>query len=203
MDLDLIWARIDAGRVAFADLFESLSPEQLATPSLCRGWTVRDVGAHLAMSQARFREILVPLAASGFSFNKVVHRMAVESPLTQEQIAATVRSFVGSRRTVPFVTPTEPLIDILVHTQDAAIPLEIDVEMPLDAAVIAADRTLTLPAPLRFTRRYDHVAFEATDVDWRRGSSPDVVRGPISAILLTLTGRKIARSRLTGAVDLL
>ncbi len=40
-----------------------LSPEQLATPSLCRGWTVRDVGAHLAMSQARFREILVPLAA--------------------------------------------------------------------------------------------------------------------------------------------
>jgi uncharacterized protein (TIGR03083 family) len=32
---------------AFADLVESLTEEELATPSRCEGWTVRDVAAHV------------------------------------------------------------------------------------------------------------------------------------------------------------
>lgn len=30
-----------------ADLLDSLTPEQWATPSLCAGWSVRDVVAHI------------------------------------------------------------------------------------------------------------------------------------------------------------
>ena len=33
-------------RLAFADFLAGLTPEQWAAPSLCAGWTVRDVAAH-------------------------------------------------------------------------------------------------------------------------------------------------------------
>ena len=36
-------------RRGFADLIDTLSPEELATPSLCRGWTVHDIAAHLVV----------------------------------------------------------------------------------------------------------------------------------------------------------
>lgn len=35
-----------AERETFADLLESLTPEQWDAPSLCAGWTVRDVAMH-------------------------------------------------------------------------------------------------------------------------------------------------------------
>ncbi|WP_254781807.1 maleylpyruvate isomerase N-terminal domain-containing protein [Modestobacter sp. DSM 44400] len=40
-----------ARRLAVADLLESLDERQLAAPSLCAGWDVRTVGAHLAVRQ--------------------------------------------------------------------------------------------------------------------------------------------------------
>lgn len=203
MDIDQIWRHIDQGRLDFADLFESLTAEQLAAPSLCEGWTVRDVGAHLTMAHARLRDVFWPLVRSGFSFNAMVRRAALEVTLTPAEISATLRSFVGSRRTAVGIRPTEPLIDILVHTQDVAIPLGMHVKTPGQAAIVAIERTFTLPGPMRFTRRYDHVTFEATDVDWRRGTSSTVIRGPIQELLLLLTGRKAACTNLTGPLDLL
>lgn len=35
-----------AEREEFADFLECLSPRQWVTPSLCAGWSVRDVAAH-------------------------------------------------------------------------------------------------------------------------------------------------------------
>ena len=40
---------IAAERCQVADLFDTLSDEQWSTPSLCSGWTVRHVAAHLVM----------------------------------------------------------------------------------------------------------------------------------------------------------
>lgn len=41
---------VAAERMQLADELESLTPQQWATPSLCPGWTVRDVVAHLTLS---------------------------------------------------------------------------------------------------------------------------------------------------------
>ena len=40
-------------RLVFADYLETLSPDELATPSLCGAWTVQEVGAHLASASGR------------------------------------------------------------------------------------------------------------------------------------------------------
>jgi hypothetical protein len=118
----------------------------------------------------------------------IVRETALRSPLTHEEIVATLRGFVGSRRRVAFITDLEPLIDILVHTQDICRPLDIDHPMPPDAAAAAADRVLSTPWPIRRWRPPRGVRLVATDTDWAYGSGPEL-RAPMQAHLLRVTGR--------------
>jgi hypothetical protein len=52
--------------------------------------------------------------------------------------------------------------------------------------------------PFWARRRLRAVRLTATDVNWSVGTGPDVT-GSIDALLLLMTGRTIAFSRLTGA----
>jgi Mycothiol maleylpyruvate isomerase N-terminal domain len=44
---DDVFALIEVERWRAADMFASLTDDQLDTPSLCQEWTVRDIAAHL------------------------------------------------------------------------------------------------------------------------------------------------------------
>ena len=149
MDTDTIWQHIDTERAWMADFLESLPEEDWDRPSLCDAWTVRDVGAHLTFAQSTLREVLGPAVRAGFRYDVFVRDSARRSPLTHEEIVAKIRSFIGSRRRVSFITDLEPLIDILVHNQDICRPLGVDHPMPPDAAAAAADRVLATPPPIR------------------------------------------------------
>ena len=173
MDSETIWRHIDTERLALAIILEALPPRAWEQPSLCKGWRVRDVGAHLALSHARLRDLVWPAVRSGFRYNAMTRDAAVGSPLTHEQIVATLRGFVGSRRRVPFVTELEPLLDILVHSQDICVPLGIEHPMPIAAAVAAADRVLSLRGPLRLWERLHGVRLVASDADWTLRRRPD------------------------------
>ena len=52
-DDDRVWQTIDAQRRLVADLLASLSDDEWRQPSLCDGWTVKDVAAHLLDTQLR------------------------------------------------------------------------------------------------------------------------------------------------------
>lgn len=188
MDSDVVWRYIDSERAWMADFLESLPAEDWQRPSLCSGWTVRDVGAHLAFAQTPVRDLLWPAIRAGFRYDVIVRDTAIRSPLTHEEIVATLRGFLGSRRRVAFITDLEPLIDILVHNQDIARPLGIDHPMPPDAAAAAADRVLGTPVPIRRWKPPRDVRFVATDADWAFGSGP-AVHATMATHLLTLTGR--------------
>lgn len=196
MDSNAVWQHIDTERSWLADLLESLPRTAWDQPSLCQGWTVRDVGAHLTFSQARLRDVAWPAVRTGFRYDAMVKYAAVHSPLTHEQIVATLRGFVGSRRRAPFVTELEPLLDSLVHTQDICMPLGIEHRMPVDAAVAAADRVLALRGPMRLWKPPRGLRLVATDVDWTYGQGP-IVEAPIQSHLLTLTGRPRSPSMTT------
>jgi uncharacterized protein (TIGR03083 family) len=188
MDTDTIWHHIDTERTWMADLLESLPDEDWDRQSLCDGWTIRDVGAHLTFSQSTVREVLWPMLRAGFRYDVFVRDTARRSPLTHEEIVATLRGFVGSRRRVAFITDLEPLIDILVHNQDIARPLGVDHPIPAEAAAAAADRVLTTPAGLRRWKSPRGVRLVATDTDWSYGEG-DEVAAPMGSHLLFLTGR--------------
>lgn len=193
MDSETIWRRIDTERSTLADLLESLPQAAWEQQSLCDGWTVRDVGAHLTFSHARLRDMAWPAVRTGFRYNEMIRHLALNSPLTNAQIVAALRGFVGSRRKAPFVTEAEPLLDILVHFQDICVPLGIEHPMPVDAAVVAADRVLSLRGPMRLWNTPGGVRLVATDADWAYGDGVEH-KAPIQSHLLTLTGRQRASS---------
>ncbi len=193
MNSDTVWQHIDTERSWLADLLESLPEAAWTQPSLCAGWSVRDVAAHLTLSHARLRDLIWPAVRAGFRYDTIVREVALRSPLTHEQIVATLRGFVGSRRRVAFITDLEPLIDILVHTQDICLPLGVDHPMPTDASAAAAERVLSTHWPLRRWRPPQGVRLVATDTDWAYGSGPER-RASMQEHLLTLTGRATSPS---------
>jgi uncharacterized protein (TIGR03083 family) len=196
VDSDTVWQHIDNERAWLADLLQSLPQEAWQQPSLCEGWTVRDVGAHLTFAHARVRDLLWPAVRAGFRYDAIVKDTALRSPLTPEEIVATLRGFIGSRRRVAFISDLEPLIDILVHTQDICRPLGIDHPMPPDAAAAAAERVLSTPRPIRLWQPPHAVRMIATDVDWAYGAGEEV-RKPMRSHLLSLTGRETVPKRST------
>jgi uncharacterized protein (TIGR03083 family) len=202
MDGDTIWRHIDTQRTALADILETLPEDAWQTPSLCAAWTVRDVAAHLTFSHASLRELLGLAVRSGFRYNTTVRDAALRSPLSHEQIIDRLRSFIGSRQTVPFVSEQEPLLDILIHTQDICLPLDLDRPMPTDAAVVALERVIWWSRRFPLGPRLRGTQLVATDVAWEWGSGRRV-EGPVQWLLLAAGGRVVAHEHLSGQVGAL
>ncbi len=47
MDRDTLWGHTHHERIALAATLRTLTPEQWEHDSLCEGWTVKDVAAHV------------------------------------------------------------------------------------------------------------------------------------------------------------
>jgi uncharacterized protein (TIGR03083 family) len=206
-EADALWAAIDDQRARTADLLEQLTEEQWRRPSLCQGWTVRDVAAHLTLQQLGVRDVAAFVARNpgmlrSVTLNAVIHDSAlVQSRLPTEEIIGRIRAMIGSRRHNTFVTPLETLTDILVHSQDIAVPLDLELEMPPSACALAAARRWDTRGGwmARVFRRLPLEGYRltATDADWTRGQGP-LVTGPAGALLLLITGRRVALDHLTG-----
>ena len=194
MDRDTVWQHIDNQRREVADLIDLIdaeTPSAWATPSLCAGWTVRNVAAHLTHSTIAAPRMLVEAARSGFRFNAVVDRLAVTDGRPPAELAESLRAVVGTRRHPPGTTAIEPLTDVLVHAQDICVPLGIDRPMPVDAAVAAAERVWAMGFPFRARKRFAGTRLVATDADFAAGEGREVA-APIRELLLLLTGRETA-----------
>jgi uncharacterized protein (TIGR03083 family) len=189
MDDTQIWAYIDEQRADLADFLDTLTAEQWETPSLCPGWTVREVAVHITQSTTNWARLTFELARSGFRFNAVTVRMARDDRRAPQQVTAALRAMVGGRRRPPGTATADPLMDVLVHGQDIAVPLGVRRTMPIPAAVIAAERVWKMGFPFNARKRFSNVAFTATDADFSVGSGEEV-RAPIQDILMALSGRR-------------
>jgi uncharacterized protein (TIGR03083 family) len=198
MDRDEVWQTIDDERCGLADFLDDLSASEWETPSLCADWRVRDVVAHLTLAHTGpLRGALWMLRARG-NFNRMVRDSALwQARLPVEQLAARLRDMVGSREKAVGVTYLEPLIDILVHGQDIAIPLARSRLMPAQAAATAATRVWSMGWPFGAKRKLSGLRFVATDHSWSCGQGLPI-EGPMAAILLLLTGRRAALPQLCG-----
>lgn len=188
MDTDGIWRSVDEQRAGLADLLEGLTADQWMAPSLCDGWRVRDVAVHLTHSHMARGRAVLEAVKSGFRFDPMIRRLAIEDPRSQAEIVAAVRGMVGARRKVPGTSVQQPLIELLVHGQDIAVPLGIDLPMPSDAAVEAANRLSRMTFPLNAAQRLNGIRLVATDADFVAGQGREI-RAPISDIVMVLAGR--------------
>ena len=203
LDGDAVWAAIDHERLDLADLLDDLAPAEWEQPSLCAGWRVRDVVAHLALAQTGAGRATLDLLRARGGLPRMIHDTAVRHAASPtERLIAQLRGMAGSRRTAPGVTPLEPLVDVLVHGQDIAVPLGRSRTMPVAAATTAATRVWDMPWPMSTTfsprRRLAGLRLVATDADWAVGEGHRV-EGPVAALLMVLTGRTAAtRDQLSG-----
>lgn len=206
MNDDELWAAIDAQRLRTTDLLATLTPADWRRRSLCEGWTVRDVAAHLTLQQLTIRDGLGLALRHPGSMNHMILEFARDrSRLPTERIIAEIRGMVGSRRHNVGVTPFETLIDIVVHGQDMAVPLGRSLPVPPEVAATAATRVWDGQFSRRGRRMakvfrplpYDGLRLIATDTDWSVGEGPET-RGPVLALLLLLTGRPVVLPQLQG-----
>lgn len=194
------WAVIASQRRSLAALLDSLSGEQWESPSLCDGWRVRDVAAHVAMAALPPSPALLLVGAvrARGNIDRLNHDVAVRAAQRPvAEIAGTLRQHADSRRLPVVANHRNVLFDILVHGQDIARPLGIDRPMPIPAAAAGAERVWTMGWPFWAQRRLRGIRLVADDADWAVGSGAEVT-GPVSALLLVLTGRPAGLTALRG-----
>src|SRR4051794_41658976 len=76
LDRDAVWASIDDERSSLADLLDDLGEEEWVHPSLCDGWRVRDVAAHLTLATAGVRDMAGPPVRGPGDVHPMVHGSA-------------------------------------------------------------------------------------------------------------------------------
>jgi uncharacterized protein (TIGR03083 family) len=195
---DDIWPVVHAERRALAEDLAGLTPEQWRTPSLCPGWTVHDVLAHMvATAKETPPAFFAGMVSSGFRMSRFT-----EKRIARERAggpAATLAAF----RAVETATSAPPgpklswLGEAMVHAEDIRRPLDIRHDYPLAAVTAVTEFYAGSNVLIGGKRRVAGLTLKATDTDWTHGSGP-LVEGPAASLMLATTGRRAALEDLSG-----
>jgi uncharacterized protein (TIGR03083 family) len=185
-------------REDFADFLAGLTPEQWHRPSLCAGWSVRDVAAHC-------------VSFEGLSPREQM-AMFVKGRLQMDRINAVAVADLAGRSTEQLITilrdNAEPhglgggfggrvaLTDNMIHQQDIRRPLGLVRAIPSERLCAALDFVRYAPT-IRGAWRTRGVRITATDVDWSHGKGSEA-RGTGEALLMIMAGRPDALADLDG-----
>jgi uncharacterized protein (TIGR03083 family) len=181
---------------AASALARALTPEQWDLPSLCDGWTVRDVVAHMArhIHPGGWRETV---EVSG----KRAARREREYARSAEGLIDALSSPAPSSTRGLEAMAVLNTCELVIHQQDVRRPIAIPRRYP-DATLRACLDFVTSPlgnlgVADSLRRRGRGLRLVATDVDWSAGHGPEVA-GPGEALLLALAGRAVAIEDLSG-----
>ena len=185
-------------REDFADLLDELTPEQWAAPSLCAGWSVRDVAAHCVSFEG------VPPAglARRFLLGRLqtarINALAVDALADRSngQIVDIFRANTEPHGLTAGFGGRIALTDNMIHQQDIRRPLGLPRTIPAERLRVALDFVRFAPT-IRGAWRARGVRLVAVDLDWSHGRGPEV-RGPGEALLMIMAGRRDALADLDG-----
>lgn len=193
-----IWAIVRPEREALAEDLEPIDGAAWTTASMCPGWTVRDVLAHMtALARMTPRVFVSKVLASGFNLSRLQARdISLEKGNSVEETLARFRGVASRRNGLPGQAKT--LIgETLMHAEDIRRPLGIEHDYPIAALVTVANHYKGSNLVAGTKRRITGLSLKATDIDWSTGSGP-VVSGPMLSILLAMAGRHAAIADLEG-----
>lgn len=199
--MDTIRDMIAAQRTELAEVLAGLPGLGWDEPTLCAGWRVREVVAHITMpfryGRGRFA---IELAKSRGRFNEMADRLARQdaSLMSPADLTAAVRSNIGHPWKPPGGGYTGTLSHDLIHGLDITVPLGLAV-LPVPEERLRP----VLPASLDdrsvkfFGTDLDGIELRASDMDWSLGSGVPL-EGAASDLLLVLCGRTLPPGRLSG-----
>ena len=202
-DAETVYQIATANRLLAADMFATLTPGQWRTPSLCAGWTVREIAAHLLEpleTGVGTLKLFISLVRYRGSLDRMVDdtaRKVATRPI--DELVTGLRQRASTRLTPPVIGPLGPMTDTCIHLRDAARPLGLDVCPPPASWRPALDFLVSKPATKGFLPRgrLTGLRLITTDQDWRHGDGPEII-GSSEAIAMAVSGRPTALDDLAG-----
>lgn len=194
------WDNAAAARRDLADLVEGLSDEQLAKPSLCAGWSVRDVAGHaVSFIELSLPAMMFSMLKKGFNADKAWDANAKKySAQPVADIVSKLREHAAKPSAMKSFPAQLTTTDIAIHTQDIRRALGMS-ETPSEAIVVEALTFCTShPKGKMMVPKADiaGLRLEATDVEWSWGEGK-LVSGTAEAILMGINRRDV-KGDLTG-----
>jgi uncharacterized protein (TIGR03083 family) len=187
-----------AEREDLRDLLVGLDPEQWRAPSLCAGWSVKDVVAHaLSYEELGVRQLAERFVRGRLSVDRINDLGLREySTRTPAELIGLLDDHLDPAGLTAGMGGAIALTDGMIHQQDIRRPLALPRTIPAERLVPALRTALFAPTLLGVVRVRD-VRLVATDLDWTFGRGPEV-RGTGEAILMTVAGRRSAVVDLSG-----
>jgi uncharacterized protein (TIGR03083 family) len=169
-------------------------------PTLCAGWRVREVVAHVTMPfRYSGRRFVVELARSRGKFAEMADRVALRDAarMSPAELAGAVRSNIGHPWRPPGGGFEGALAHDVIHGLDITVPLGLAFAIPEERLrrvlpASAADKTVTF-----FGADLTGIEFRARDMDWTLGAGAPLT-GAAADLLLAMCGRKLPAGRLDG-----
>lgn len=185
-----VWPIVHAERRALVDDLSGLADSQWDTPSLCAGWSVHDVLAHLVDSAKTTRLHFVRrLIAARFDFDldnaRGVERERRDDPRETLRALADVAELTST----PPANLATRLVEAIVHGEDIRRPLGVRASYPTPAVVAALDYQLRTGVSMgggRERARGLRLVADDAGLAWGDGEQ---IRGSVLELLLAVSGR--------------
>jgi uncharacterized protein (TIGR03083 family) len=191
---------IRAERTALAAMLAELPPSQWSAPTLCEGWRVSEVVAHMTMpfrmSAPRF---FLSLARSRFRFDAMADRVARRdaASMSPADLLTALRDNVDHPWSPPGGGPVGALSHDVIHGLDISVALGLERRPPADRVGLVLSHMRERNVRF-FGVDLSGVRLEATDLDWSFGSG-EPVRGTAQDLLLVICGRRLPADLLSGS----
>lgn len=185
-----------AERHELAEFLATLTSEEWDAPSLCTGWSVKDVVCHVIsyedlgtgallarLARGRF------LGANQIGVDKMRHLdshevlEAIDTHLTPKGLTSRGGGMIG-------------LVDGTIHHHDIRRALGRPRHIPEDRLLRVMNNVPSNPR-LFVWRRIRGLHLRATDISWTHGNGPEV-SGPAEALMMAMSGRSQALPELSG-----
>lgn len=189
-------AMVAADYLALGDLLEALPASRWDTPSLCEGWRIREVVAHLTMP-ARYgeAEFMAELKDCDFDFGRLSNRIAErDAALPTPTLVSNVFSEELHGWQPPGGGAMGALNHVVIHSLDITVPLGVQRRSP-DATIRVILDSMAGGGAENFGVDISDVTLTATDLNWSHGSGAQR-SGSAEDLVLFMAGRKV-EGRLT------
>ncbi|MGW0161169.1 maleylpyruvate isomerase family mycothiol-dependent enzyme [Mycobacterium sp. NPDC003323] len=188
--MNTVWPLVHAERQALIADLQTLRPEQWNTASLCDGWTVHDVVAHLIdVAESTRTGFAVDMVRAGFDFDRQNERgIARAKAACTEDTLDRLRRAAG-RTTTPIAPLDTRIVEEVVHGEDIRRVLGITRVYPPEA--LARSISQQVRTSTRFGGAKELVAgtrLRATDIDFTIGDGREI-RGTAIELLMAVSGR--------------